>query len=210
MSWYRVPLWVLWPDIICCRNVAVWNLRSCIWGGALSDERTKSKLLYDWQSVGQSVCLGIEYPCGTCDQILFAVGTLLSEICGLVSGGRPLWREDEVEVTLRLTVSQSVSMSWYRVPLWDLWPDIISCRNVAVWNLRSCIYWAPSLTRGRVCNLHCNHSIVRVAQNPKLYFTVSSETHPTWRARFPYLYPPGTGCLYRKLLYPCHSILLRC
>jgi hypothetical protein len=26
----------------------------------------------------------------------------------------------EVEVTLRLTVSQTVSMSWYRAPLWDL------------------------------------------------------------------------------------------
>jgi hypothetical protein len=90
---------------------------------------------------------------------------------------------------------QSVSMSWYRVPLWDLRPNIISCRNVAVWNFRSCIYLAPSLTRGRVCNLQCNHSIVLVAQNPKPYFTVSSETPPTWRARFPYLYPPGTGWL---------------
>jgi hypothetical protein len=88
---------------------------------------------------------------------------------------------------------QSVNMSWYRVPLWDLRPDIISCQNVAVWNLRSCIYGAPSLTRGRVCNFRCNHSIVRVAQNPKSYFTVSSETPPTWRAKFPYLYPPGTG-----------------
>jgi hypothetical protein len=96
-----------------------------------------------------------------------------------------------VEVTLRL--SQSANMSWYRVPLWDLRPDIISCRNVAVWNLRSCIYGAPSLTRGRVCNLQCNHSMVRVAQNPKPYFTVSSETPPTWKARFLYLYPPGTG-----------------
>jgi hypothetical protein len=86
------------------------------------------------------------------------------------------------------SVSQSVNISWYRVPLWDLRPDIISCRNVAVWNLRSCIYWAPSLMRGRVCNLQCNHSIVRVAQNPKPYFTVSSETLPTWRVRFPYLY----------------------
>jgi hypothetical protein len=38
----------------------------------------------------------------------------------------------EVEVALRLTVSQSVSMSWYRVPTWDLRPDITSCRNVAV------------------------------------------------------------------------------
>jgi hypothetical protein len=63
-------------------------------------------------------------------------------------------------------VSQWVSMSWYRVPLWDLRPDITSCRNVAVWNLWSHIYWEPSLTIGRVCNLQCNHSIVRVAQNP--------------------------------------------
>jgi NADH-ubiquinone oxidoreductase chain 4L len=28
----------------------------------------------DGQSVSQSVCLGIEYPCGTCDQILLPVG----------------------------------------------------------------------------------------------------------------------------------------
>jgi ribosomal protein L24E len=91
------------------------------------------------------------------------------------------------------TDSQSDSMSWYRAPLWDLWPDIISCRNVAVWNLRSCICGAPSLTRRLVCNLQCNHSMVRVAQNPKPYFTVSSETPPTWRVRFSYLYPPGTG-----------------
>jgi hypothetical protein len=36
-----------------------------------------------------TVCLGIEHPCGTCDQILFPVGMLLSEICGLLSMGRP-------------------------------------------------------------------------------------------------------------------------
>jgi hypothetical protein len=44
--------------------------------------------------VSQSVCLYIEHPCGTCDQILLPVGMLLSEICGLVSVGRPLWWED--------------------------------------------------------------------------------------------------------------------
>jgi hypothetical protein len=48
----------------------------------------------DWLTVSQSVCLGIEQPCGTSDQILLPVGMLLSEICGLVSVGRPLWRED--------------------------------------------------------------------------------------------------------------------
>jgi hypothetical protein len=59
--------------------------------------------------------------------------------------------------------------------------------------LLSCFCGAPSLTRGRVCNLQCNHTMVRVAQNPKPYFTVSSETPPSWRARLPYLYTPGTG-----------------
>jgi hypothetical protein len=43
---------------------------------------------------GQSVCLGIEHPCGTCDQILLPVWMLLYEIWGLVSVRRPLWRED--------------------------------------------------------------------------------------------------------------------
>jgi hypothetical protein len=38
----------------------------------------------------KSVCLGIENPCGTCDQILLPAGMLLSEICGLASVGRPL------------------------------------------------------------------------------------------------------------------------
>jgi hypothetical protein len=67
----------------CCLKFAVLFL----WG-ALSDERTglqfeavycrRSKLLYDWRSVSQSVCLGVEHPCGTCDQILLPVGMLRS------------------------------------------------------------------------------------------------------------------------------------
>jgi hypothetical protein len=38
-----------------------------------------------------------------------------------------------------------------------------------------------------------SYSWVEVPQNSRPYFTVSSETPPTWRARFPCLYPPGTG-----------------
>jgi hypothetical protein len=62
---------------------------------ALSDERTGGGggggyFTTDGQSVSQSVCLGIEYPCGTYHQILLPVGMSLSEICGLVSMGRPL------------------------------------------------------------------------------------------------------------------------
>jgi hypothetical protein len=55
-------LWNLWPDIIFCLKHAVLSL----WG-TLSDERTglspcsnlKLKLIYDWRSVSQSVCLGV-------------------------------------------------------------------------------------------------------------------------------------------------------
>jgi hypothetical protein len=56
----------------------------------LDYSRSRSYFRTDSHSVSQSVSLGIEYPCGTCDQILFPVGMLLSEICGLVSLGCPL------------------------------------------------------------------------------------------------------------------------
>jgi hypothetical protein len=49
-----------------------------------------SKLLYDWHLVSMSWCRADPW---TCDQILLPVGRLLSESCGLVSVGRPLWRE---------------------------------------------------------------------------------------------------------------------
>jgi hypothetical protein len=61
------------------------------------------------------VCLGIEHPCGTWDQISLPVGILLFEICGLVSAGRLLWPEDRsaicsvITFTLWLTVGRSVS-----------------------------------------------------------------------------------------------------
>jgi hypothetical protein len=59
--------------------------------------------------------------------------------------------------------------------------------------IRSSLRRASSLRGGRVCSLQCNNALVRVTQNSRPYFTVSSETPPTWRARSLYLYPPGTG-----------------
>jgi hypothetical protein len=54
-----------------------------------------------------SVCLGIEHPCGTFDQILLPVGMLVSEICGLVSVGHPLWREDRSAIYSAITHGNS-------------------------------------------------------------------------------------------------------
>jgi hypothetical protein len=91
----------------------------------------------------------------------------------------------KVKFTLELTdISQYVLVS---SPLWDLWSDVTSCIKVSVWKLLSHIYGAPSLTRGRVCSLQCNHSMARVGitRNHTLLSHLST--------RFPYLYPLGTG-----------------
>jgi hypothetical protein len=74
--------------------------------------------------------------------------------------------------------------------------------------LRVCYFSAPSLTRGRVCNLLLLASAVPWDSSP--YFIVPIlETPPTWRARSPYLYPQeqggpdipqGTGFHSRRLL----------
>jgi hypothetical protein len=80
----------------------------------------------------------------------------LSEICCLVSVGCPLWLEVGSVSYLKprfrswsqsYFTTQSVSMFWCRAPLWDLRPYITSCRNVAVWKLRSCFCGALCLTK---------------------------------------------------------------
>jgi hypothetical protein len=100
---------------------------------------------------------------------------------------RHAYFEVKVEVTLRLTVNQSACLGIEHL--------CGTCNQILlpVRRLLSSFCGAPSLTRIRSCNLQCNHSMVRVAQNQQPYFSVSSETPATWRARFPNLYPPGTG-----------------
>jgi hypothetical protein len=122
----------------------------------------EARLLYDWRSVSMS---WYRAPFGTCDQILLPVGMLLwgalsDERTGLLNGRSRSWSyftSDGQSVSQQVLVSST---------LWDLRPDITSCPNVAVCNLRCCFCGAPSLTRGWVCKLQCNHSMVRVAQNP--------------------------------------------
>jgi hypothetical protein len=78
---------------------SVWRISTAVfsifWAGAATfSYKQLFSCTHEALTVSRSVCLGIEHPCGTCDQILFPVGILLSEICGLVSMGRPLWRQD--------------------------------------------------------------------------------------------------------------------
>jgi hypothetical protein len=94
--------------------------------------------------------------------------------------------EVEVEVNLRPTVSRPCL--GVRRPS-GAFERFFFLLEIPFSHLRVCYFVAPSLTRGRVC-IYCtiasgpcqsSHSWVEVPQNSRPYFTVSSETPPTWR-----------------------------
>jgi hypothetical protein len=107
--------------------------------------------------------------------------------------------EVEVEVNLRPTVRRLVCPG-VRHPSGTS-DQFFFLLEVSFRHLWVCYFAAPSLTRGRVCNLLYNcfwalpekSLLGQLPQNSRPYFTLSSETPPTWRARSPYWYPPGTG-----------------
>jgi hypothetical protein len=207
--------WLLGPKFCLHTNRTCGIHALCIYHAY--EYRTHTNTRSSWKfevtlrlTVSQSVCLGIEHPCGTCDQILLPVGMLLSEICRLVYVGRPLWREDEYvicsvicqwsesrrthnhtllshlrllgsfsvatydsqvrwgEVTLRLTVSQSVCLgvghpfgAHEQVCLFPFFYRAIA------------LLWAPSLTRGWVCNTIYRWSESRRTHNRTLLSQLS-------------------------------------
>jgi hypothetical protein len=74
-------------------------------------------------------------------------------------------------------------------------------KTSSISKLLSCLCGAPSLTRGRVCNLKCNHSMVRVAQNPKPYFTGPGSRIYIPQEQGGPVIPPGTGFPLRRLKF---------
>jgi hypothetical protein len=83
---------------------------------------------------------------------------------------------------------------------------LISCSKIT---FLSSLRRAPSLTRGRVCNLHCSHSVVRVAQIHNLillsHLRLPQPGGPGPRIYIPQeqggpVIPPGTGFSLRRLL----------
>jgi hypothetical protein len=102
----------------------------------------------------------------------------------------------ELEFFLRPTVSRPVRLG-IGPPFGIL--DQSLFRSSFVGHLHCSAFNASSLTRKRVCNLlvNCFWALPEQShlspQNSRPYLTVSFETTPTWRARFPYLFPSGTG-----------------
>jgi hypothetical protein len=116
---------------------------------------------------------------------------------------------------------QSVSMSWYRELLWDLRPDIISCRNVTVWNLRSIIWGLPLWWEdgSAICSVITQWSeslrpviifYCLIWDSPNLEGQVPVFISP--RNRVVQLYPRAVGSLYvvsYDSTNTCRLVLLR-
>jgi hypothetical protein len=77
---------------------------------------------------------------------------------------------------------QSVSMSWHRVPLWDLRPDIISCRNVTVWNVRSCICLCLCDERTGLQFVVSSLNGPSRSEPVTIFYCLIWDSPPTWRA----------------------------
>jgi hypothetical protein len=110
--------------LLCSVNIKVVphtkHVTSALLRQPVNDVWGSSRCLVRWGEVttdGQSVCLGIQYLCGTWDQVLLRVGMLLSEICGLVSVGRPLWREDGSVICSIISRTEPVTIPYCL--MWD-------------------------------------------------------------------------------------------
>jgi hypothetical protein len=107
-----------------------------------------------------------------------------------------LW-ELELEFVVRPTVSRPVSLGIG--PPFGTLDQILSCSSF-VCQLHRSAFNASSLTRERVCHLLLNCFWVlpeqsHLSRSPTELTAISDclvWDAPTWRARFPYLYPPGT------------------
>jgi hypothetical protein len=109
-----------------------------------------------------TVCLGIEYTCGTCDQILFPVAMLLSEICCLVSVRRPFWREVWGHVK---TGGQSVSMSWR-------WAHLGTCYQILILSEFCCVVFVGRPLWREVGSVSCQSLSAIIVHRQVLFYFI--------------------------------------
>jgi hypothetical protein len=115
------------------------------------------------------------------------------------------WSRSRSHIT---TDSQSASQSWCQAPIWE--------SGNFLRQFRFCNFVAPSLTRGRVCNLLCtsaskpcqnSHSLVEAPQISRPYWCLSIVVHVDWShtslgAGFPTAHPLQKGHKWRFIAIP--------
>jgi hypothetical protein len=137
-SWYRVPSGA-YDQIF----ITVWQLRSCLLWGALSDKRTGLSFLH---SAGPCQCSLSRVRVLWYSRPYFTVSDLSLPFSSPPTTRRIPWIQSQSHIA---TDGQSVTKSWCRAPF-GARDEIF----ITVWQLRSCFCEALSLTRGRVCLLY--------------------------------------------------------
>jgi hypothetical protein len=132
--------------------------------------------------------------------------SLMSRQCGILNISQPyrppqpvmgivlLFQSQSQSQSYLMTNGQSASLSWCQATI-SARDQFFFLLEISFRQLQVCYFVAPSLTRGRVCNLL---SLLVLANAVLLDSRPNSivpilETPPTCRARSPHLYPQGTG-----------------
>jgi hypothetical protein len=102
------------------------------------------------------------------------------------------------------TDGQSANLSWCQAPIWDPWTYFYYGPTVGGFVDVGCPLWRED---GSVVYNCCRTSLAQsfFGLSPSrimaiFFYWFRLDTPPTWRARSPYLYPPGTGFPFRCLL----------
>jgi hypothetical protein len=105
--------------------------------------------------------------------------------------------EVEVEVTLQLTVGRSVSLSWYRAPLWGPWADLLFfffCLKIAlIFVLKRPLWREDGFV---ICSAICQWSESRRTHNHTLLSLLGSlsvASYDSQELRWKHSYPPPHG-----------------
>jgi hypothetical protein len=133
------PMWIKLTSLTYNWKI---NKNISVWHQILPSVKVKVKVTLRL-TVGQPVSLDVQHLL-----VLTTSCLLLFDGYCRVFEWRPLWRE--VEVTLQPTVSRPAT--WCQAPIWDPRPILLS-PWIFFRHLWVCNFVAPSLTRGRVCNL---------------------------------------------------------
>jgi hypothetical protein len=118
----------------------------------------------------------------------------LSDNCGFLTWGAFSDERTSQSQSYLTTDGQSASLSWFQATI-RAHDQFFFLLEIFFRRLQVCCFVAPSLMRGRVCNLLFLLVLTcAVQRDSRPYFIVQIlETPPTWRARSQYLYPPGAG-----------------
>jgi hypothetical protein len=99
-----------------------------------------------------------------------------------------------------MTDSQSLILSWYQATIWDLWPVFLSLSwklYLDSWRIVLMgrhLWWEEGSVIYSCCWALQSFLGLSATELMNIFYCLNFETLQLGGTRFPYLFPPGTGC----------------